>query len=90
MTSSIALPVEVHARFENGVFVPEGKVQLEEHQRVTLRISPQPLPRYDDPHDPRPAGGVELVDWWARHRLQIDPEIARAIAEDPEFDIENS
>jgi len=33
--ASIVLPVEVHARFENGVFVPEGKVQQEEHQRVT-------------------------------------------------------
>ncbi len=89
MTSSHAMLVEVSARFENGVFVPEEKVALAEHQRVTLRVSTKVLPRYDDPNDPRPAGGVELVDWWARHRLQASPE-ALKIATDPEFDIENS
>jgi hypothetical protein len=89
VTSSIVMPVEVNARFENGVLVPEGKVPLKEHQRVTLRISPDVLPRYDDPNDPRPASGVELVEWWARHRLQVTPEAAK-IATDPEFDIENS
>jgi AF2212-like len=86
---TLAAPIEIHARFENGVFVPEGKVELAEHQRVTLRISPNALPRYDDPNDPRPAGGVELADWWARHRLEVTPDIAK-IATDPEFDIENS
>src|SRR2546423_1579047 len=83
MSTSFAMPVEVNARFENGVLVLEGKVPLEDHQRVTLRISPTVLPRYDDPKDPRPAGGIELADWWARHRLQVTPDIAK-IATDPE------
>jgi hypothetical protein len=27
------------------------------------------LPRYDDPNDPLPPGGVALVEWWRRHRF---------------------
>ena len=70
--------------FENGVIVPEEHVELPE--KVTFTISVEA----NDATDPRPAGGVELVDWRARHRIQIDPQIARAIAEDPEFNVENS
>jgi hypothetical protein len=89
MTTFLPLTVEVPARYENGVFVPEAKVELAEHQRVTLRISPKVLPRYDDPDDPRPVGGVELADWWTRHRLKVSDDAAK-IATDPDFDIENS
>ena len=88
MSAIVATPVEINARFENGVFVPEQKVQFEEHQRVTLRISPQT--QQPENGDPRPASGVELIEWRSRHMIQIDPEIARDIAENPEFDIENS
>ena len=93
MTTAAAitpLTIEMKARFENGVFVPEGKVELEQHQRVTLRISPQPVPKDAADSDPRPEGGVELLEWRSRHLIQIDPDIAREIAENPEFDIENS
>ncbi|MCL2647153.1 MAG: citramalate synthase [Phycisphaerales bacterium] len=40
-------------------------------------------------NDPRPAGGVELVEWRVRHRMKNDPETARGIAENPELNIEN-
>jgi hypothetical protein len=86
---SLAVPIEFHARFENGVLVPEEKLDLEEHQRVTLRLNPHPLPRYDDPNDPRPEGGMELHRWWQRHRIKVSEEAAK-IATDPDFELFNS
>jgi predicted DNA-binding antitoxin AbrB/MazE fold protein len=89
------MTVQIMAHFENGVFVPDEMVNLPEHQRVTVHVEDGKkrdvaVRSFDDPNDPRPAGGPELVDWWARHRIVIDPETAREIAENPEFNIENS
>jgi hypothetical protein len=69
--------------FENGVIVPDEKVELPERTTFTVSID---APAADDP---RPAGGVALIDWRARHRLKVTADAA-AINTDPEFDIENS
>jgi hypothetical protein len=87
---------EFHVRFANGVLIPSEKVELPLDRELTVRIVDADIatiagdgPRYDDPDDPRPEGGVALADWWTRHRLQVSPEAAK-IATDPEFNIENS
>jgi hypothetical protein len=88
--------IEVNARFENGVFVPEGKVTLAEHQRVKLLVKEEAAPAggapeerwWDDPDDPMPAGGMALLEWWDRHRLQgVDQETLDRIARGKEYDI---
>ena len=86
-----------NAHFRNGVLIPDEKVELPENRTLTISVdevsnhAPQvEHPRHEDPNDPMPEGGVELCAWWTRHRIQIDPAIAREIAENPEFDIENS
>ncbi len=86
---SIADFIEIHARFENGVLIPEEKLSLKEHERVTLRLDLNASPQYDDAKDPRPAGGLELHRWWQRHRIQVSEEAAK-IANDPEFELFNS
>ena len=71
------------------MFVPNYPIELPEHKEVTVTLNddepvgsamPAALPRYDDPSDPMPEGGVALVEWWSRHRLQIDPVIGDKIA----------
>ena len=75
------------ARFANGVLVPSEKVELPMDRELTVTVDEPAIPangkipRYDDPNDPMPAGGVELVDWWARHALPIDPVIGEKIAQ---------
>ena len=73
------MAVQVRVSFENGVFVPQEKVELPERTVLTVN--------YDVPAtgDPKPTGGVELVRWRARHRLEIDPETARQIIESKEL-----
>jgi hypothetical protein len=75
------------AQFRNGVLVPNVSVTLPENQNLDVVVDDVPimpqrtdLPRYDDPNDPMPAGGVELVDWWRRHKLPMDPIIGERIA----------
>ncbi len=76
------------AHFRNGVLVPDEKVELPENRTLAFIVeeamdttqAPLQQPVFDDPLDPKPAGGVELVDWWGRHRLQIDPVIGDKIA----------
>jgi hypothetical protein len=77
-----------HARYANGVLVPTGNVELPVNtdlavtvDEVEARVSSVEMPRYDDPNDPRPAGGMALHEWWERHRIQLDPKTAQAIAE---------
>jgi hypothetical protein len=68
-----------YAHFENGVLVPKGRVELPERRMLSIMVEEDAVdagaegtPRYDDPADPMPAGGVELVDWWRRHAIAID------------------
>jgi hypothetical protein len=63
-----------HVTFENGVLVPEEKMNFSERQKLTILVDE------DFPDDPPPQGGVGLVDWQARHRLKIDPQMAHKIA----------
>jgi len=77
---------QFNAHFQNGVLIPDGQVELPENRKLTVIVDEWG----DEANDPRPTGGVELVKWRARHRMKIDPEIAREIAENPEFNIENS
>lgn len=84
----------LHARFENGVFVPEVKVDLPAHKRVQVVIPDEPSAAagapterpWDDPNDPMPSGGVALLEWWDRHRLTgLSPEVVRDLAESDEY-----
>ncbi len=63
----------IQVTFENGVFVPQEKVEFAEHQRITIMLDEM------FPEDPMPSGGVELIDWQARHRIKIDPKMAEKI-----------
>ena len=76
-----------NAHFKNGVLVPDEVVDLPEGQVLSVVVDEEPVmpargatPRHDDPNDPRPEGGVELVEWWARHRLQAPPGVTDKIA----------
>jgi hypothetical protein len=75
------------AHFENGVLVPEGNVELPSNRTLTVYVDegessaiPGAMPRFDDPADPMPRGGTELVEWWRRHSLPIDPAEGDRIA----------
>jgi hypothetical protein len=76
-----------HARFANGVLVPSERVDLPVDKELTVTVDePLPqrgreIPRYDDPNDPMPEGGLAMLEWWARHRLPIDPAAAERIAQ---------
>lgn len=61
--------IVVEATYENGVFRPLQRVHLPEHGRVRLVVEPES----DD--DWGPPGG----------RIVINPDLAHAIAEDPEL-----
>ena len=54
--------------FENGVLVPRDKLEFPEHQQLTLLLDEA------FPSDPPPEEGLELLDWFSRHRIVIDPE----------------
>lgn len=80
------------AHFTNGVIVPDEILELPQNSRITVTVEDAEvetpvraplsgLPRFDDPMDPMPPGGVEMVDWWRRHALPIDPIIGRKIAQ---------
>ena len=75
------MTVQISARYRAGVFVPDDHVNLPENQHVTVILDAAIVPA-----DPPPAGGVELVEWRARHRIQIDPAQARKIIESKEFE----
>lgn len=83
-----------NAHFQNGVLIPDEAVELPENMQLFVTVQEDSaqvnqIENRPDPADPRPAGGVALVEWRARHRLQVNEDIAK-IATDPEFDIENS
>src|SRR5689334_18587017 len=79
------------AHFENGVIVPDEKVDFREKEKLTLEVTAVKSPaanetsgatptNFDDPNDPRPEGGVELVEWWSRHQIPAPPGVADRIA----------
>ena len=76
------MSIAIAAKFVNGVFVPESKPPLCENERVNLVVEVTP-----DLRDVQ--ADLAAVRAQARTRIIIDPEIAQAIAEDPEFNIEN-
>ncbi len=63
----------IQVTYENGVLVPQEKINFPEHQCITITLDEA------FPDDPMPAGGVELVDWQARHRVQMDAKLAEKI-----------
>ena len=73
------MTLTIEATYENGVFVPVQPVDLVNHERVRLTVE-------------RPTGrsAVEDVRWWREHRIKADPELAQAIAQSAEFNIEES
>ncbi len=73
------MTLTIEATYENGVFVPVQPVNLVNHERVRLTVERRPGP-----------AAVEAVWWWRDHRIQIDPQRAREIAQSAEFNIEES
>ncbi len=73
------MTITIEATYENGVLVPVQSPDLADHERVRLTVDAPPglLPW-------RPSGGRR------GHRIQIDPQLAKEIAESPEFLIEES
>lgn len=70
----------IHVKFENGVLVPQEKVDFAEHQEITVLVDDQFL------NDPPPEGGHELLEWFGRHRIKgLDPKVAQEIAESDEY-----
>jgi hypothetical protein len=81
-----------NAHFANGVIVPDEKVELPYNTALTVTVEESSVaspvrnfPRVDDPSDPMPKGGAELIDWWRRHALPIDPVIGERIAQAKEY-----
>jgi predicted DNA-binding antitoxin AbrB/MazE fold protein len=68
------MPLTIEATYENGVFVPDQRLDLPDHERVRLTVE-------------RPAGptALEIVRSRRENRIQIDPDDARAIALEAEF-----
>lgn len=71
------MTVHIEAVYENGVFVPRERPNLEEHDRVRLTV--ETIRSGLQPGD--------IVRSRRKHRIQLDPETAQAIAESPEFDL---
>jgi len=81
------MTIHFNAHFQNGVLIPDEEINLPVDRTLSVSVDEasgtapaQNLPRYDDPRDPMPEGGLELVNWWASHRLPIDPDIGDKIA----------
>ncbi len=71
------MTVHIEAVYENGVFVPRERPNLAEHDRVRLTV--------ETVYSVLPPG--EIVRRRRKHRIQLDPQTAQAIAESPEFDL---
>lgn len=69
----------IQVKFENGVLVPQEKISFPEHQDFTVILDDQ------FPKDPAPDGGLELLEWFSRHRIELDPQQAQHIAESAEY-----
>lgn len=68
------MTLTVEATYENGVFVPDRRLELADHERVRLTV--------ERPADPT---ALEIVRSRRGNRIQIDPDDAREIALAPEF-----
>ncbi len=69
----------IHAHFDGKVIVPEQPLDLPRNTRLTIQVEPAAEPR-----------GMSAPARWKPLDIQIDPEVARAIAEDPGLDIQES
>jgi hypothetical protein len=76
--SEFAMTRRIHVKFQHGVLIPVERLELSENQEVTILL--------DDrfPSDPVPEGGIDLLHWFARNRIQLDPDVIRDFAESPE------
>ena len=71
----------IKAHFDGRVFVPDEPVPLEPGDKVVVQAASERMadaPRVSD------------TSYLRKLDIQIDPELLRAIVEDPEFSIENS
>ncbi|MEX0702537.1 MAG: antitoxin family protein [Planctomycetales bacterium] len=66
------MPIEVEAVYEDGVLKLDQPLPLDEHERVTVEITPKIS---------RARRSVGLLRWTG------DPEVLRRIAEDPDFGV---
>ena len=68
------MAITIEATYENGVLVPDQRLDPAEHERVRLTVERPTAPN-----------ALEIVRSRRGNRIQIDPDDARAIASSPEF-----
>jgi predicted DNA-binding antitoxin AbrB/MazE fold protein len=68
------MAITIAATYENGVFVPDQRVDLADHERVRLTV--------ERPAEPT---ALEIVLSRRENRIQINPDDALEIARSPEF-----
>lgn len=76
------MTITVEATYENGVLKPAQALPLKEHERV--RVTVQPLPGPTDEAEAFVRRSYGLLRWTG------DRETLRHLAEDPEFDPQES
>jgi predicted DNA-binding antitoxin AbrB/MazE fold protein len=80
------MPLTVEATYENGVLKPAGPLPLQEHEKVRVTVQPLPVPT---------PGPADEADAFVRRSYGLlrwtgDRETLRHLAEDPEFDPQES
>jgi len=76
---SIPMTLKIEATFENGVFVALCPPPLADHERVSLTVESTAS---------RPFS-LDVIQRRRGRRIQIDPALARKIAQSAEFNPEN-
>jgi hypothetical protein len=71
----------IRAHFDGRFLVPDEPVNLPPHRPLTLRVEEAPAANAAPDMPPQK---------WLPLNLPVNAELARAIAEEPEFDIEES
>jgi hypothetical protein len=71
----------IKAHFDGRVFVPDEPVALRPGEKVVVQAKTEPLPDRARTSD---------TSYLRKLDIHVDPELLRAIVEDPEFSIENS
>lgn len=68
------MTITIEATYENGVLIPDQRLDLADHERVRLTVERPATPT-----------ALEIVRRRRGNRIRIDPDDARAIASSPEF-----
>jgi hypothetical protein len=70
----------IRAHYDGKFIVPDEPMDLPSNQPLTVWVQ----------QIPQPAGMANVPTKWTPLNIRIDEKLSRAIAEDPEFNIEES